>query len=161
RVLHLVLSSDARNDAITGIPEGELAARKVPTQTVVLGPEVAPDTAARLVASAPGFTHIVASAFVRVAAYNGNADIAEGHARLLRALQATGRPVILVSYGSPYLLRQVPTVSAYVCAYGAADSSQRAAVGALLGEYPVGGKIPVSLPGFYAYGDGLQIPRYE
>ena len=39
RLLHLVLSSDARNDAITGIPEAELAARRIPAQTFVLGPE--------------------------------------------------------------------------------------------------------------------------
>jgi CubicO group peptidase (beta-lactamase class C family) len=103
----------------------------------------------------------VASAFVRVMAYKGNADMAESHVRLLQALQAAGRPVVLVSFGSPYLLRQVPGVSAYVCAYGAAESSQRAAVAALFGEYPVGGKVPVSLPGFYAYGDGLQVPRHE
>ncbi|HEX6738248.1 MAG TPA: glycoside hydrolase family 3 protein, partial [Vicinamibacteria bacterium] len=37
KVLHLVLSSDARNDAIQGIPEAELAARRVPTETVYLG----------------------------------------------------------------------------------------------------------------------------
>ena len=161
RVLHLVLSSDARNDAITGLPEAELAARRIPVQTFVLGPEVAPDTASKILAAAPGFTHVLASAFVRVSAYKGNADMAESHARLLRDLQASGRPVVLVSFGSPYLLRQVPSVSAYVGAYGAADSSQRAAVAAVFGEYPVSGKVPVSLPGFFAFGDGLQIPRHE
>jgi len=161
RILHLVLASDARNDAIVGIPEAELAARRIAAQTVALGPEVSAETIARLVASAPEFTHVVASAFVRVMAGKGNADMAESHVRLLQALQAAGRPVVLVSFGSPYLLRQVPGVSAYVCAYGAAESSQRAAVAALFGEYPVGGKVPVSLPGFYAYGDGLQIPRHE
>ena len=161
RILHLVLSSDARNDAIAGIPEAELALRRIPTQTFVLGPEVAADTAARIVAAVPGYTHVIASAFVRVSAYKGNADMAESHARLLRDLQAAGRPVVLLSFGSPYLLRQVPSVSAYVSAYGGADSSQRAAVGAVFGEYPVSGKVPVSLPGFYAFGDGLQIPRHE
>ena len=161
RILHLVLSSDARNDAIAGIPEAELAARRIATQTFVLGPEVSPETAARILAAAPGFTHVIASAFVRVSAYKGNADMAEGHARLLRDLQAAGRPVVLISFGSPYLLRQVPSVSAYVSAYGGADSSQRAAMAAVFGEYPVSGKVPVSLPGFYAFGDGLQIPRHE
>ncbi len=161
RILHLVLASDARNDAIVGIPEAELAARHIAAQTVALGPEVSAETVARLLAAAPEFTHVVASAFVRVMAYKGNADMAESHVRLLQALQAAGRPVVLVSFGSPYLLRQVPSVSAYVCAYGAAESSQRAAMAALFGEYPVGGKVPVSLPGFYAYGDGLQVQRHE
>jgi beta-N-acetylhexosaminidase len=161
RILHLVLSSDARNEYIMGIPEDELAARRIPTHTVSLGPEVSAETAAKLVAQAGGFTHVMASAFVRVSGYKGTADMAESHAKLLQALQATGRPVVLVSFGSPYLLRQVPAVTAYVCAYGSAESSQRAAIGAVLGEYPVTGKVPVSLPGFYAYGEGLQIPRHE
>src|SRR5262249_38215875 len=34
-----------------------------------------------------------------------------------------------------------------------------AAVGALFGEYPVGGKLPVTLPALYPYGHGIEIPR--
>ena len=112
----------------------ELLARRIPAQTFVLGPEVSAETVARLVAAAPAFTHVLASAFVRVSGYKGTADMAESHARLLRELQAAGRPVVLVSFGSPYLLRQVPSVSAYICAYGGADSSQRAAIGARAGR---------------------------
>ncbi|HUG54320.1 MAG TPA: serine hydrolase [Vicinamibacteria bacterium] len=161
RLLHLVLSSDARNEYIMGVPEDELAARRIPVQTVALGPEDSAETTAQLVAQAEGVTHVVASAFVRVAGYKGTADMAESHARLLRALEASGRPVVLVSFGSPYLLRQVPEVAAYVCAYGSAESSQRAAVAALFGEYALTGKVPVSLPGFYAFGDGIAIPEHE
>jgi CubicO group peptidase (beta-lactamase class C family) len=95
---------------------------------------------------------------VRVAGYKGTADMSEAHGRLLSALTAAGRPVILVSFGSPYLLRQAPDVAAYVCAYGGAESSQRAAVAALFGEYPVTGRLPVTIPGYAAFGDGLQIP---
>jgi beta-glucosidase-like glycosyl hydrolase/CubicO group peptidase (beta-lactamase class C family) len=161
KVLHLVMSSDLRNEFIQGIPEDELALRKVSTQTVALGPEVSPETEARVLEIAAGFTHVIASAFVRVGAYRGNADMAESHARFLRALARTGKPVVLVSFGSPYLLRQVPEIPVYVCAYGGPESSQRAAVAALFGEYPVGGKLPVTIPGFFAHGHGLEIPRRE
>jgi CubicO group peptidase (beta-lactamase class C family) len=84
----------------------------------------------------------------------------ESHAKLLRAL-AAARPLVMVSYGSPYLLRQVPEAQAFVCAYGWAESSQRAAIGALFGEYPVTGKLPVTLPGFCTFGQGLEMPRRE
>src|SRR6185503_18990421 len=87
RILHLVLSSDARNDAIAGIPEDELALRRVPTHTMNLGPEVSPETAARILEMAPQYTHVVASCFVRVSAFKGTAAMSESHARLLRALQ--------------------------------------------------------------------------
>jgi beta-N-acetylhexosaminidase len=161
RLLHLVLSSDARNDAIQGIPEAELGARRVPTETVYLGPAVSDARADQIVARAGEFTHVLASCFVRVGAFRGNTDMADGHARLLARLREAGRPVIVVSFGSPYLLRQFPDVPVYVAAYGGADTSQRAAVAAILGEHPVGGKLPVTLPGLYPYGHGLAIPRRD
>jgi beta-glucosidase-like glycosyl hydrolase/CubicO group peptidase (beta-lactamase class C family) len=161
RVLHLVLSSDARNDAIQGIPEAELAARKIVTETVNLGPEVSEATTAKLVARAKEFTQVLASCFVRVGAYRGDADMAESHAKLIESLLAAGRPVIVVSYGSPYLLQQVPGVPAYLATYGWADSSQRAAISALFGEHPVTGTLPVTLPGLFPLGHGLKIPRRE
>jgi beta-N-acetylhexosaminidase len=161
RILHLVLSSDIRNDAIQGWPEEELEARRIPADTVSLGPEVSEATARRIETDAAGYTHVLASAFVRVRGGKGSVDMSESHARLLSALAAAGRPVILVSFGSPYLLRQAPEVPVYVCAFSSAESSQRAAVGALFGEYAVGGKLPVTLPGLYPMGYGLEVPRRQ
>ena len=162
-ILHLVMSSDARVDnmVIQGIPEAELAARRVPTDTVWLGPEVSDATAERILERSAGYTHVLASAFVKVGAFRGNADMSEAHAALLEALVSAGRKVIVVSYGSPYLLHQFPDVPAYVCSYGWVETSQRAAISALFGEQPVTGHLPVTLPGLYAYGHGLQIPRRE
>ena len=161
RLLHLVLSSDVRNPLLLGIPEDELEERRIPAETVSLGPEVSAETTAALVARAPQFTHVMASCFVRVAGARGSADMSESHARLLEALAQAGRPVVVVSFGSPYLLRQVPDVPVYVAAYGGAESSQRAAVGALFGEYAVRGKLPVTLPGLYPYGHGLEVPKHD
>jgi beta-N-acetylhexosaminidase len=163
RILHLVLSSDPRSDPsiIQGFPEDELAKRDIPTQTMWLGPDLSEETAARVVATSADFTHVLASSFARVGAFRGTADMPEPQARLLQRLQAAGRPLVVVSYGSPYMLRQFPDVPAYVCSYGWAESSQRAAISALLGENAVGGRLPVTLPGLYPYGHGLDLPRRE
>ncbi len=161
RVLHLVMSSDARNDQIQGFPEEELLARRIPGTTRFLGPEVADETAAEIASQAGEFTHVLASAFVRVRGGKGTADMSASHARLLRALSEAGRPVIVVSYGSPYLIRQFPEVPVFVCAYGSAESSQRAALAALFGEYPVRGKLPVTIPGLAKYGDGIETPMRD
>jgi beta-glucosidase-like glycosyl hydrolase/CubicO group peptidase (beta-lactamase class C family) len=159
RLLHLVLSSDLRNDAVQGIPEDELKARRIAVETLSFGPEISEEAAARLLARVAGFSHVLASCFVKVTGSKGTADMSPSHARLLRALASAGPPVLVVSYGTPYLLRQVPEVPVYLCAYGGAESSQRAAMAALFGEYAVGGVLPVTLPGLYPYGHGLQIPR--
>ena len=161
RVLHLVMSSDARNDQIQGFPEDELLARRIPTTTRFLGPEVAEETAAEIIAQAGEFTHVLASAFVRVRGGKGSADMSASHARLLRNLSVAGRPLIVVSYGSPYLLRQFPEAPVFLCAYGSAESSQRAVMGALFGEYPVRGKLPVTIPGFAKFGDGIETPMRD
>ncbi|HEY7514230.1 MAG TPA: serine hydrolase, partial [Vicinamibacteria bacterium] len=124
-------------------------------------PEVSEETIAALAARAPQFTHVLASCFVRVAGARGSSDMSESHARLLEALAKAGGPLVVVSFGSPYLLRQVPDVPVYVAAYGGAESSQRAAVAALFGEYPVRGKLPVTLPGLYPYGHGLEVPKHD
>jgi beta-glucosidase-like glycosyl hydrolase/CubicO group peptidase (beta-lactamase class C family) len=159
RLLHLVLSSDTRNELIQGHPEDELESRRVPTETRAFGPEISDQSAADLIARAPEFSHVLVSAFVRVSASKGTADMSPSLARLVRGLVATGTPVVVTSFGSPYLLRQFPEVPAYVCAYGAAETSQRAAISALFGEFDVQGRLPVTLPDLYAYGHGLSLPR--
>ena len=159
RLLHLVMSSDAKNSALQGIPEEELRARGVAVTTVSLGPVVSPVVARDVVARAAAATHVLASCFVRVTGAKGTADMSASQARLLRDLAGLNTPVVVVSFGSPYLLRQFPEVPVYVAAYGSAESSQRAAMGALFGEFAVGGKLPVTLPGLYAYGHGLELPR--
>jgi beta-glucosidase-like glycosyl hydrolase/CubicO group peptidase (beta-lactamase class C family) len=158
-VLHLVLSSDLRNELVQGFPEEELEQRRVSVETVKLGPEVLPETIDELVARSAGFSHVVASCFARVSAARGSAEMASSHARLLQALARAGRKLVAISFGSPYLLEQFPEVPAYLCAYGAAESSQRAAIAAVFGENEVGGLLPVTLPGLYRYGHGIVMPR--
>ncbi len=69
---------------------------------------------------------------------------------IMRALPQL--PVALVSFASPYYLTALPEVDAYVCTYSYLDAPQDAAARALLGTEPMTGRLPVTIPGFYAYG---------
>jgi beta-N-acetylhexosaminidase len=62
---------------------------------------------------------------------------------------------VAISFGSPYLLREIPTVGTYFCGYGISPVMQVAAAGALFGEIPIRGKLPVTIPGAYARGAGI------
>jgi beta-N-acetylhexosaminidase len=64
-------------------------------------------------------------------------------ARRLAANHA--RRTIAVSFGSPYLLREIPEVSTYICAYGIQPVMQRAVIRALRGEIEMTGKLPVTI----------------
>jgi beta-N-acetylhexosaminidase len=81
------------------------------------------------------------------------------HVQLIKNLAADHKPVVIVSFGSPYFLRHFKDVDVYVCAYRYADGSQISAVKALFGEIAIVGKLPVSIPGAYPFGHGLKIQK--
>ena len=61
-------------------------------------------------------------------------------------LRNNGRKLIVVSFGNPYLLQQIPAVPAYVVAWGGFPASQTAAARAVLGSAPITGRLPISIP---------------
>ena len=73
-------------------------------------------------------------------------------------LQRRGRHPIVVALGNPYLLQQIPDVSAYLIAWGGFPVSQRAAARALLGAAPITGQLPISIPPAVQIGVGAKRP---
>lgn len=97
--------------------------------------------------------------FSSVRAWKGSADIEPKHVRLIEKLKASGKPVVCVSFGSPYFLRHFPGVDAYLCLYRNTPQTQAIAVRALYGEVDVQGRLPVSIPGLYPLGHGLGLKK--
>jgi beta-N-acetylhexosaminidase len=78
-------------------------------------------------------------------------------AALAREDSARAAPrLLVVAFGNPYLIRQVPAAGSYLVTYSVGDASERAAAQALHGRAAITGRIPVSLPGFFTRGDGEQ-----
>ncbi|MGB8953880.1 MAG: beta-N-acetylhexosaminidase [Tumebacillaceae bacterium] len=76
--------------------------------------------------------------------------------QLVRALQAsTNKPVIVIAFGTPYDLKEFPTVPGYLATYGAREEQVNAAVEALFGKLNPSGHLPVTIPQVAAYGTGL------
>jgi beta-N-acetylhexosaminidase len=65
---------------------------------------------------------------------------------------------MLISLGTPYLLRAFAGVTGYMTTYSTVPTSEIAAVKALFGEIPIGGKLPVTIPDLAKYGDGISLP---
>jgi beta-N-acetylhexosaminidase len=93
---------------------------------------------------------------VRSGAANSVGIPAQG-ASALASLVERKRPVVGVSFGNPYLLQNFPALQTYVVAYGDMPSLQRAAARALLRQTDMTGKLPITLPGLYARGTGIQL----
>ena len=75
-----------------------------------------------------------------------SASAPQAFASFVQRLVTKGKRPIVVSFGNPYLLQQIPFVSAYVVAWGGFPLSQAAAARALLGVQPITGKLPISIP---------------
>ncbi|HEX2092846.1 MAG TPA: glycoside hydrolase family 3 N-terminal domain-containing protein [Longimicrobiaceae bacterium] len=99
---------------------------------------------------------VVVSLYVAPRDRKGSVAAGGGVAGVVERLSRAGKPVVAVSFGSPYLLDLFPSVPAYLLAWGRAEVAQRAAAHALRGEIPIRGRLPVSLPPHHALGAGLR-----
>jgi len=95
---------------------------------------------------------------VRSGAKN-SAGIPENGAAIVREALASGKTVIGVSFGNPYILSSFPEMNTYLVAYGDMPSLQRAAARSILGTQDVTGKLPISLPGLHPRGTGIQLKK--
>lgn len=108
---------------------------------------------------AEGSNIILIPCYVSWKSGQGTVDFSDSVKAFLNRVAALNKPCIMVSFGNPYLLRSVPIVPAYVCAYSAAQYSVTAAAEALFGEINVTGKLPITIPNVADYGDGVVIRK--
>jgi beta-N-acetylhexosaminidase len=130
--------------------------RRTGAQVVRVLPSATTDVLDSLDRLADGASTVVVTAYVRRVEGEGRVAVPQHIASWIDRL-AQRRKVIVVSFGNPYLIRQFPSVGAYVVTYGVSDDLERAVASALLGRAPITGKVPVSLPGFFSAGDGLRV----
>ncbi|MFG1609634.1 glycoside hydrolase family 3 protein [Actinoplanes sp. NPDC049265] len=74
---------------------------------------------------------------------------------LVRALLATGRPVVVTAVRNPYDIALFAEVKAYLASYGYTAASLESLTRVLFGEVNPTGKLPVAIPSLYPYGYGL------
>jgi beta-N-acetylhexosaminidase len=103
---------------------------------------------------------VIASLYGRVRTGQARSvGLPEPGARALSALITSKAPLLGISFGNPYLLQNFPALRTYIVAYGDMPSLQQAAASAITGQIDVTGKLPISLPGLYPRGTGIQLKR--
>jgi beta-N-acetylhexosaminidase len=135
----------------------EVRGRSKLMEAILLDPEMSTIEMNEYVAKAADCEVVVVGAFVTVGAYRGNVALSGDFPALMRSLLSGSRPVVMVSLGNPYLLRSYPQVSSYLATFSPAVTAEAAAVKALFGEIATSGKLPVTIPGVAAYGDGIML----
>jgi beta-glucosidase-like glycosyl hydrolase/CubicO group peptidase (beta-lactamase class C family) len=97
--------------------------------------------------------------FVRVSDRKGNVDVPAEQAALAEQIYKTGKPVVTLGFGSPYLIERFPQAETWLAAFGISDVAQISVARALFGQIPVRGHLPVTIPGVnLKAGFGIELP---
>jgi hypothetical protein len=149
----MVLYSDGFSLPMGSTLLGELSRRGFRVRSFRLASVSGPasyDSAAILLRSSPQALFVTS---VRVAAGRGTIALPDSMALLIERT-AQERPTGLISFGTPYLLAQVPGVSLYLLAWTANPLTEEAVAGALSGA-AITGRLPIDLPPWYSQGWGI------
>jgi beta-N-acetylhexosaminidase len=122
--------------------------------SVRLAPTARDDELNTLLQRAAGFDVVMFNAYLPPRAGAGTVALPPAVASFVRSV-ARNDPTVLVSFGNPYLLGAVPEVRTYLLAWGDREVSQRAAARALAGVTGIEGRLPITLPGLHARGEGI------
>jgi beta-N-acetylhexosaminidase len=158
RLLNITFT-DEEDRAITRVFVDELRARVRQIESYTLDHRAQENEIAEVLAKldAAGFDAVIYSIAVRARSGKGSVGLPAAGKRIADELIKRQAPLIVISFGNPYLLTTMPESPSYMLAYSPFPVSQRAAARAVTGEIGIGGRLPVTLPGLYQRGYGLKI----
>jgi beta-N-acetylhexosaminidase len=131
-------------------------------RTELINPDDPAPNYARLLAIADSVDVAIVGSYLSTGTNVASPSAPEPLAQFMRELAQRHARTVLVAFGNPYLLQQVPSVSSYLVAWGGFPVSQAAAARALLGLAPISGRLPITIPPLVSFGTGLNrsiVPR--
>jgi beta-N-acetylhexosaminidase len=152
----LIITYADASDLVAGREFNSVVRERLPTATTIRVDGRTSDaeyTSLGALADSAGL--IVVSAYVSPREFAGTVGAQAAFSQFVEKTALSGKPIIVLSFGSPYLLSAFPSVSSYLLAWGGSPISQRAAALALLGEREINGRLPISLPPALPLGAGI------
>jgi beta-N-acetylhexosaminidase len=160
RIFNLAITNGDDRLWITNAFVSQLSRSGRKIETMVLDDRSSDQEVQKALERAKSADVVIASLYGRVRTGQARSvGLPDSGARALNALIESKAPVIGISFGNPYLLQSFPELRTYMVAYGDMPSLQQAAARAVLGEIDIVGKLPISLPGLYPRGTGLQLKK--
>jgi beta-N-acetylhexosaminidase len=160
QIFSLVLASDNDSSPLT-VFQAEIRRRFPSVQTLWGDARISDEMFDEIEKAALKSDLILLSTLVRLSSGQAANSIPKKQRAIIEKLLASNKPVVWVSFGNPYVFQAAPSVSAYLCTFSYSDTSQIAAAKAISGEIAIAGRLPVSIPGYFKSGNGLQIPKID
>ncbi len=153
----VVTITDEEGGAYRGEVLNREVAKRIPiVRTAYVDPRTTTEELQEIMTKTDSAQAVIVGSFVKWGSYKGSVTLPDTTTKLLAKFFQIDKPTAVVSLGSPYVLRQMPNVPSYLCAYGTKSLAVRAATRAIFGEIPITARLPVSIPGFHEIGDGLE-----
>jgi beta-N-acetylhexosaminidase len=154
KTLFVVIAAD--EEPIEGIALMPEIARRAPRAKIIrLDPRTIPEEYVAAVKQAADYDAIVLAPFVKRAALKGTVALPENQTNFVRQMLALNKPVAVIAFGSPYLIRQFPEAKNYAATYAIEEVAQTATARVMFGEVPFTGKLPVTVPDIFEIGAGI------
>ena len=160
RIAVLAISNGFDGETTLGPLARELRANGIRFSSALIQDNSTPEQVARARATVNKADVVIAALYCRVRSGAKNSvGLPDSGVNILRELLAKDKNVIGVSYGNPYILRGIPELKTYLVAYGDMPNLQEASVKAMFGMQDITGRLPISLPGLYPRGTGIQLMK--
>jgi beta-N-acetylhexosaminidase len=160
RIFNLAITNGDDRLWVTNTFVGSMTKGGRKLETIVLDERSSEEEVKKALEKAKDADLVIASLYGRVRTGQvRSVGLPDPGAKALSELIQRKEPLVGISFGNPYLLQSFPGLRTYLVAYGDMPSLQQASARALLGEIDITGKLPISLPGLYPRGTGIQVIR--
>ena len=168
RLVAIIFSDDLRTDSGRML-ERQILSRVPEAHVIYVDARSAAGMAPVVMQAVEAAEHVIAAVYVVPVAGKAIRDAGggltnsvamdESTGNLLNSIldRAAGRTVVL-AMGNPYVIQNFAAIQNYVCAFSNVTVSETAAVKAIFGEIPIGGHLPVTIPGIAKRGEGMVRP---
>lgn len=162
RIFNLAITNGDDLLTVAGPFVSRLARSGRKVVTMVLDDRSSEQEIQKAIEEAKSADFVIASLYGRVRTGQARSvGLPDPGARALSALIEAKTRMLAISFGNPYLLQSFPGLRTYMVAYGDMPSLQQAAARAVAGEIEITGRLPISLPGLYPRGTGIQLKRKQ
>jgi beta-N-acetylhexosaminidase len=160
RIFNLAVTNGDDRNWIANAFISSLNRSGLKVETVVLDERSTDKEVWKAIEGAKSADLVLASLYGRVRSGQAlSVGIPEPGAKALSELIMLKAPIVGISFGNPYLLHSFTGLRTYLVAYGDMPSLQQAVARALMGEIDITGRLPISLPGLYPRGTGIQVKK--
>jgi beta-N-acetylhexosaminidase len=116
------------------------------------------EAADRVVAQSRNADVVILGVYLSVGSWKGPLGFSRELGRFIEKIDNMKKPVVTVAFGDPYVLGKLPATGAEIAIYTGLRKAEEAVGKAIVGLTGIHGVLPVTIPGKFKRGEGIQLP---